>query len=107
MLEIEKSAKSVYKPIQIKIYGKTYDAKDMTRLLLRKIGEFEKRIKKGEVELTFDQLELMIGKHKIIEELELRQVNEIIEYIAIQNFKAEKESKKDDPKNASGPGGKS
>lgn len=107
MFEIEKSAKSIYKTIQVKIYGKIYDAKEMTRPLLRKIGELDKRIKRGEVDLAFDQLELMMGKHKVIEELELRQINDLVEYIAVENYKAERASKKDDPKNASGPGGKS
>lgn len=104
MLEIK--AKSAYKPIQVKILGKVYTAKPMDRATVRKVGELEKRIKAGDIECSYEQLDLMLGKHKAFEKLEFRQINEIIEYIAILNYRAEKEDLKEDPKKESGPGGK-
>ena len=109
MLEIQ--AKSVYPVIKVKIHGKVYEAKPMSRPLLRKMSTFEKRIKNGELECTYDQVELLFGKMPIWEKLELREINEIINYIAVQSFRAEKAAKEGpegkSEKNANGSGDKS
>ena len=108
MLEIE--AKSIYPPIEVKIHGKVYEAVCLLRPLWRKIGVLEKRIKQGELECTYEQIELIFGKQPVWEKLEMRQINEIINYVAVQSFKAEKAlkeetgDKKESKKN--GPGDK-
>ena len=108
MLEI--GTKSVYPPIKVKIHGKIYEAKPMNRDILRKTSELEKRIRNGDLECTYDQVELLFGKKPIFEKLELREVNEIINYIAVQAFRAEKAAKADAGgnlvKNGSGSGDK-
>ena len=108
MLEI--GTKSVYPPIKVKIHGTIYEAKPMSREVLRKTSALEKRIKNGELECTYDQVELLFGKKPIFEKLELREVNEIINYIAVQAFRAEKSAKIDAggdlAKNGSGSGDK-
>jgi len=108
MLEIQ--AKSVYAPLKVKIHGKVYEAKSMTRPLWRQISVLEKRIKRGELECTYDQIELIFGKQAVWDKLEMREVNEIINYIAVQSFKAEK-ALKEEPgdkteKKENGPGDK-
>jgi len=109
MLEIQ--AKSAYAPLQVKIHGKIYVAKLMTRPMWRQISALEKRIKRGELDCTYDQIEIIFGKQAIWDKLEMRQINEIINYIAVQSFKAEKALKEEpgDKKEVkkSGPGDKS
>ena len=109
MLEIK--AKSAYAPLKVKVHGKVYEAKLLTRALWRQIGLLEKRIKAGELQFTYDQIEIIFGKKPIWEKLEMREINEIINYIAVQSFKAEKALKEEpgdkEEKKESGPGGKS
>lgn len=108
MLEIK--AKSAYAPLKVKVHGKVYEAKPMTRPLLRKLSVFEKRIQGGELECTYDQIELLFGKKPIWDKLELREINEIINYCALHSFRAEKALKEEpgdkEEKKSSGPGGK-
>jgi len=97
--------KSLYKPITVEIDGVKLEARPMTREVLRKMASLEKRIRAGDVEAAFEQVELIFGKQKVINKLELRQVNEIITYVTNCIFKPERELAVEE-KNSTGPGDK-
>jgi len=97
--------KSLYKPITIEIDGMKLQARPITRGVLRKMASLEKRIRTGDVEAAFEQVELIFGKQKVIDKLELRQVNEIIEYVTTCIFKPERELTVEE-KNSTRPGDK-
>jgi len=99
------TTKSLYKPITIEIDGTELKARPMTRDVLRKMSVLEKRIRTGDVEAAYEQVELIFGKHKVIDKLELRQVNEIIEYVTTCIFKPERELQTEE-KNLKRPGDK-
>lgn len=93
MLEIKE--KSVYPPIKVKVHGKVYEAIPMIRSVWRKIAVLEKRIKLGELECTYEQVELIFGKQPIWEKLEMREINDVINHVAVASFKAEKAAKEE------------
>ncbi|MHA1613324.1 MAG: hypothetical protein ACTSYJ_00595 [Candidatus Thorarchaeota archaeon] len=97
--------KSLYKPITVEIDGVKLQAQPITRGVLRKMASLEKRIRTGDVEAAFEQVELIFGKQKVIDKLELRQINEIIEYVTTCIFKPERELTVEE-KNSTGPGDK-
>jgi len=97
--------KSLYKPITVEIDGVKLQARPITREVLRKMASLEKRIRTGDVEAAFEQVELIFGKQKMIDKLELRQVNEIIEYVTTCIFKPERELQTEE-KNSTRPGDK-
>lgn len=102
------TVKSVYKPIVIDIDGIEHKAKPIDRATLRKMGELEKRIRAGDADVAYEQLNLLFGKHKAFDNLELRQVNEIIAYVTRQLFAPEKidEGENETEKNEKRSGGK-
>ena len=108
MLEIKE--KSIYPPIKVKVHGKVYEAVPMKRPVWRKLAVLEKRIKQGELECTYEQIELIFGKQSVWEKLEMREINKIINHIAVQSFRAEEEAKKEPgdkkEKKQNGPGDK-
>jgi len=99
------TTKSLYKPITIEIDGVQIKAKPLKKERLRQIAEIEKRIRAGNVLAAYDQIEVIFGKQKKFEKLELRQVNEIIEYVTNSIFRPEKELPKEE-KNSTRPGDK-
>jgi hypothetical protein len=79
--------KSLYDPIKIDIDGKVYKVKKITRPMLKKIGEYDKAVVEGDLESAYKRLELFIGKHKVLNELNLNELIEITNYIITNLFK--------------------
>lgn len=82
--------KSLYKPIEIEINGKTYLVRRITRPVIVELEALAKKAGEGDVEAAYKQLELLLGKHKAFDDLELREVNDVIVFITDQIFKSEK-----------------
>jgi len=99
------TTKSLYKPITIEIDGTVLTAQPITREVLRKMASLEKRIRAGNVEAAYEQIELIFGKHKVFDKLVLQQVNEIVEYVSTCIFKPERELTAEE-KNLKRPGDK-
>jgi len=99
------TTKSLYKPIVIEIDGVQIKAKPFVKERLRRIAEIEKKIRAGDVLAAYEQIEVIFGKQKKFESLELRQVNEIIEYVTNSILRPEKELPVEE-KNSTGPGDK-
>lgn len=95
--------KSLYKPIEIEVNGKVYLVKRITRPIIVELDKLAKNALDGDVEAAYKQVELLLGKDKSLDELELREVNEIVTYITQQIFKPEKVIP-DEEKKATGPG---
>jgi uncharacterized protein YlzI (FlbEa/FlbD family) len=70
--------KSLYEPKMIEIYGKKYTVNKIARKELKKIQELDKQIKAGDLDATYKQLELFLGKQKIIDELAIDEVSDAI-----------------------------
>jgi hypothetical protein len=103
------TSKSLYKPIEIEIDGETFRAKVLTRAMLRKMTTLEKKIRGGDADGAYEQLEMIFGKHQVFDKLDLRQVNEIIAYVTTQFFKPEKAidvDETEEEKNVNRPGDK-
>jgi len=100
------TAQSLYKPIEIKIDGKTYTVKaKFSRKFLNKLGEYDKKITAGDTDAPFERLEKLIGKQAVIDKLDLREVNEITEHI-IEKIKNPEKDLPEIEKNVTGPGDK-
>lgn len=92
------TTKALYKPIEVEIDGKMLQAIPITRAVLRKMGELEKRIRAGEAYCAYDQLELIFGTEKAFDDLDLRHVNEIVNHVTTQLFRPERIEKGDKDK---------
>lgn len=104
------TTKSLYKPIEIEVNGKVFEAKTLTRVILRDLSKLEARIRQGEAEAAYEQLELMFGKQKEFDQLTLQHVNEIVTYVTTQLYAPERILPTDKPnekteKNGKRPGG--
>lgn len=97
--------KSVYKPIIVEIDGENYEVKSVNRAMLKKITELENKLKMGNAEAAYDQLELLFGAIKAFDKLDLREVNEIINHVTDKLYRPEKDEKEPE-KNESGSGDK-
>jgi len=97
--------KPLHKPITCAVDGKVYAANRIDREVINKIDELARKAVKGEPDAAYSQMELLFGKHKALDKLDIREVNDILTYVTTEIFKAEKAEAEE--KKAKGPGGKS
>ncbi len=97
--------KPLFPPIEVKIYGKTYQAKPLNRETIRKIGELARAALDGDEEAAYKQLHVLFGQHAELDKLDIREVNAVLTYVQTQIFKPETADTKE--KKAKGPGDKS
>ena len=97
--------KPLHKPIEITVDAQTFRVKKINREVLNKIEDLARKALKGEVDAAYTQMELIFGKHKSLDLLDIREVNDILGYVTTEIFKAEKITSPE--KKAKGPGGKS
>ena len=102
------TTKSLYKPIEIEIDGKKYQALPITRKILQEMGGLEKKIRAGNAECAYEQVELLFGTNHVFDKLDLRQINEIVGFVTAQLFRPERIAQGEDPKakNRKRPGSK-
>jgi hypothetical protein len=93
--------KSLYEPLEIEINGKVFQAKAIDRDILKKIRELDAETGKGNLDAAYQRLELLIGKHKFIDDLKLENLIEITEFVIRNIFRPTKLEK-----NSPGPGAK-
>lgn len=100
------TAQELYKPIEIEIDGKTYKVKaKFSRKFLKKIGGYDKLIIQGDTDAPFERLEKLIGKQAVIDNLDIREVNDITKHI-IENIQEPERDLPEKEKNLKGPGEK-
>jgi len=96
--------KPIHKPITAKINGKTYTANILDREAIKKIEQLARDAAKGDSEAAYKQLEVIFGKHKELDRLDIRVVDRLLTNITEQVFNPELA---DTPgKKATGPGDK-
>lgn len=96
--------KSLYKPIRIKVDNEVFVAKKIDRDAIRKIEKLAREAIKGDVEAAYKQLEIIFGKSKVLDNLDLREVNGILNHVTQQIYKSER-TPTEPAKKANGPGG--
>lgn len=82
--------KSMYKPIEVVVGKKVFKVKRINRPIYRRLEELEAEIKKGNIDALYRQLELFVGKSKYIDNLDVREIAQINEFIVKKLFAPEK-----------------
>lgn len=76
------TTRRLYKPIEIEINGKTYTViAEFTRPFLKKLTHYDKIIDEGDLDAPYERLKELIGKHAVIDKLDIREVNKITRYV--------------------------
>lgn len=105
------TTRSLYKPVEVEIDGKVFEVQALTRAKLRDLSALEKRIREGDSEAAYEQIEIMLGKQAGFEKLTLQHVNEIVTFVTTKIYQPERILPTDSPdekkaKNSKGPGDK-
>jgi len=94
--------KSIHKPIEIEVDGKTYQNRPLSRATFDEVRKHEKAAVGGDIEALYKQVEVLFGVPvEILNKLDIRDVNSLLEYTMAQIFQAkpktdkEKEEKKE------------
>lgn len=98
--------KSIHKPIEVEIDGKTYQNRPLSRSLFDEIKQFEKAATSGDIEALYKQVEILYGVPvEVLNKLDVRDINSLIDYTMAQIFQARvKTPEEKAEKNASKPG---
>lgn len=94
-----KTSLSLYDPLEVEINGKVFKVKPVGRNMIKRIGELDAEVRKGNLDAAYERLELLIGKHKVIDELILEDLIEITDYITHNLIRPKRKEK-----NLQGPG---
>ena len=94
--------KSIHKPIEVEIDGKTYQNKPLSRTTFDDVRKHEKAALKGDIEALYNQVNILFGvPMEVLNKLDVRDVNTLLQYTMAQIFKSdaktdeEKEEKKE------------
>ena len=73
--------KSIHKPIEIEIDGKTYENRPLSRATFDKVKAQEKEAVKGNIEALYKQVEILYGiPIAVLNKLDIRDVSTIINH---------------------------
>ena len=93
--------KSIHKPIEIEVDGKTYQNRPLSKATFDEVRKHEKAALKGNIEALYNQVNILFGvPMEVLNKLDVRDVNTLLEYTMAQIFQAkpktdeEKEEKK-------------
>lgn len=106
--------KSIHKPIEVEIDGKTYQNRPLSRATFDEVKKHEKKALGGNLEALYKQVEILYGVPvEVLNNLDIRDVNSLLQYTMTQisqpaatteKEKAEKNAPKPGPnKSASSP----
>lgn len=98
--------KSIHKPIEIEIDGKTYCNRPLSRATFDEVKKHEKDALKGDIEALYEQVKVIFGvPMDVLNKLDIRDVNTLLEYTMAQVFQSSaKTDKEKAEKNESKPG---
>jgi len=98
--------KSIHKPIEVEIDGKTYQNRPLSRVTFDEVKEHEKAALGGDIEALYKQVQILFGVSiEVLNKLDVRDINTLINYTMAQIFKASvKTDKEKAEKNESKPG---
>lgn len=99
--------KSLFDPIEIEIDGKTYFSKKLCRALFDELKKHEEEALKGNIEALYEQVNVIFGiDASVLENLDIREIEAMIDFATNKIFHPDKEKKKDPEKNESESGDK-
>lgn len=98
--------KSIHKPIEIEIDGKTYQNRPFSRATFDEVKKHEAAAMKGDIEALYEQVKLLFGVPiEVLNKLDIRDVSSITNYTMAQILKSSETTDKEKAeKNASKPG---
>lgn len=98
--------KSIHKPIEVEIDGKTYQNRPLSRATFDEVKKHEKSALKGDIEALYNQVQILFGvPMEVLNKLDIRDVNTLLEYAMAQIFQPVTETDKEKAeKNVSKPG---
>jgi len=77
--------KSIHKPIEIEIDGKTYCNRPLSRATFDEVKEHEKAALKGDIEALYKQVQILYGvEMDVLNKLDIRDVNTLLQYTMTQ-----------------------
>ncbi|HDZ39083.1 MAG TPA: phage tail assembly protein [Marinobacter sp.] len=98
--------KSIHKPIEIEIDGKTYQNRPLSRTTFDEVKKYEKDALKGDIEALYNQVQVLFGVPiEVLNKIDVRDINTLITYTMEQIFKSSAKTEKEKAeKNGSKPG---
>lgn len=98
--------KSIHKPIEIDVDGKTYQNNPLSRTLFDEVRKYEKAAINGDIKALYAQVQLLYPiPNKVLNSLDIRDIGTLLEYTMAQIFQASvKTDKEKAEKNAPKPG---
>ena len=108
------SRKSIHKPIEVEIDGKTYQNNPLSRELFEEVKKHEKAALAGDIDALYKQVRILYGVPiEVLNKLDIRDVSSMLDYtmkqilnppVKTDKEKAEKNGSKPGPaKSASSP----
>ena len=77
--------KSIHKPIEIEIDGKTYQNRPLSRAIFDEVKKHEKEALKGDIEALYKQVQILFGvPMEVLNKLDIRDVNTLLQYTMTQ-----------------------
>ena len=77
--------KSIHKPIEIEIDGKTYQNRPLSRATFDDVKKHEKDALKGDIEALYKQVRILFGvSMDVLNKLDIRDVNTLLQYTMTQ-----------------------
>ena len=77
--------KSIHKPIEIEIDGKTYQNRPLSRATFDEVKTHEKAALKGDIEALYKQVQILYGvEMAVLNKLDIRDVNTLLQYTMTQ-----------------------
>lgn len=98
--------KSIHKPIEVEVDGKIYQNNPLSRTLFDEVKKHEKAALRGDIEALYKQVQILFGVPlEVLNKLDIRDVNTLLEYTMAQVFQPSGETDKEKAeKNVSKPG---
>ncbi len=77
--------KSIHKPIEIEIDGKTYQNRPLSRATFDEVKKHEKAALGGAIEALYKQVQILYGvSMDVLNKLDIRDVNTLLQYTMTQ-----------------------
>jgi hypothetical protein len=72
---------SLFSPIEIEVNGRVYPVTRITRPVQVKMVELDRAWERGDIDVPFRRLVLLLGEHPEFDDLDISEVNKIIQDI--------------------------
>jgi len=98
--------KSIHKPIEVEIDGKTYQNRPLSRATFDEVKKHEKTALAGDIEALYKQVQILFGVPlEVLNKIDIRDINTLLNYAMAQIFQSSTETDKEKAeKNESKPG---